>query len=138
MRIPRKADYGLLALTYLARQEEGHICYRNEIARRFSISKAMLAKILQRLRRSGILRSHLGARGGYSLARPADTISLAEVLRALGAEVEMPRSTRPALGQGEPSLAKRVASALQRVRDDIQQVISEVSIADLADEEEKA
>jgi Rrf2 family protein len=132
MKIPRKADYGLLALTYLARQEEGHICYRNEIARRFRISKAMLAKILQRLRRSGILRSHLGARGGYSLARPADTISLAEVLRALGAEVQMPRSPRAALGQGEPSLAERVASTLQRVREDIQRVVSEVSIADLA------
>ncbi|MEE9217818.1 MAG: Rrf2 family transcriptional regulator [Acidobacteriota bacterium] len=130
MRISRKAGYGLLALTYLARKGEGHICYRNEIACRFHISRAVLAKILQSLRRSGILRSHLGSHGGYSLARNPAKISLAEVLEALGADVQMPRqrSTR----HSEPSLAARVATGLQRVGKDVQRLFSRVSLKDLA------
>lgn len=132
MKISRKADYGLLALTYLARQEEGHICYRNEIARRFRISRTVLAKILQTLRRSGILRSHLGARGGYSLARPPDKISLAEVLKALGADVQMPKSRARGARRGELGLAARVAASLQRVGEDVQRLFSRVSLEDLA------
>lgn len=134
MKMPRTADYGLLALTYLALQGEGHICYRNEIAGRFRISKAMLAKILQRLRRSGILRSHVGARGGYSLARPAESISLAEVLRALGVEVRMPRAPRPGSRRVGSTLSRRVAASLEKVRDDIHRLFNDVSIADLAGE----
>jgi len=134
MKMPRTADYGLLALTYLALQGKGRICYRNEIAGRFRISRAMLAKILQRLRRSGILRSHVGARGGYSLARPAESISLAEVLGALGVEVRMPRAPRAAGRAGERALSSRVAAGLQRVRGDIQRLFSDVSIADLVGE----
>jgi len=132
MKISRKADYGLLALTYLARQEEGHICYRNEIARRFRISRTVLAKILQSLRRSGILQSHLGAHGGYSLARPPAKITLAEVLKALGADVQMPRSRKGEARDGEMGLAARVASGLQRVGEDVQRLFSRVSLEDLA------
>jgi Rrf2 family protein len=132
--MPRVADYGLLALTYLARQGQGRICYRNEIAGRFRISQALLAKILQKLRRGGILRSHLGAHGGYSLARPAASISLAEVLRALDAEVEMPRAPRRASRGGEPGLTERVAAGLERVHRDVQRLFSDVTIADLAEE----
>ena len=133
MRMPRVADYGLLALTYLAHQGMGRICYRNEIAGRFRISQALLAKILQKLRRGGILRSHLGAHGGYSLARPAASISLAEVLRALDAEVEMPRGRRAARGS-EPGLSGRVAAGLERVHKDMQRLFSDVTIADLVEE----
>jgi Rrf2 family protein len=131
MKMPRTADYGLLALTYLALQG-GRICYRNEIAHRFRISKAMLAKILQRLRRGGILRSHVGVRGGYSLARPAESISLAEVLAALGVELRLPRLIRPGLRGGESVLPARVSAGLQKVRRDIDRLFSDVSIADLA------
>jgi Rrf2 family protein len=134
MKISRKADYGLLALTYLARQKEGHICYRNEIARRFRISRTVLAKILQSLRRSGILRSHLGAHGGYSLARPPAKITLAEVLKALGADVQMPRGRSHAKRHGEPGLAARVAASLQAVSEDVQQLFSRVSLEDLSED----
>jgi len=132
MKISRKADYGLLALTYLARQKKGHICYRNEIARRFRISRTVLAKILQSLRRGGILRSHLGAHGGYSLARPPAKITLAEVLKALGADVRMPRGRSHAKRHAEPGLAARVAAGLQAVTEDVQQLFSRVSLEDLA------
>jgi Rrf2 family protein len=132
--MPRVADYGLLALTYLAHQGKGRVCYRNEIAGRFRISQALLAKILQKLRRGGILRSHLGAHGGYSLARPAASISLAEVLRALDAEVEMPRAPRGAARGGEPGLSGRLAAGLEKVHKDMQRLFSDVTIADLVEE----
>jgi len=133
MKKPRTADYGLLALTYLALQE-GRVCYRNEIARRFRISKAMLAKILQRLRRGGILRSHVGVRGGYSLARPAESISLAEVLAALGVELRMPRLIHPGQRGAQGVLPGRVSAGLRKVRKDVHRLFSDVSIADLVQE----
>jgi Rrf2 family protein len=132
--MPRVADYGLLALTYLAHQGKGRVCYRNEIAGRFRISRALLAKILQKLRRGGILRSHLGARGGYSLARPAELISLAEVLRALGVVMEPPRAPLRAGRGAGPGLAGRVVAGLERVHRDMQRLFRDVTIADLVEE----
>src|SRR4029079_4501371 len=54
-----------------------------EIAEHYDIPIELLAKILQRLARRGLLTSHQGTRGGYSLARPATVISVADVIQAV-------------------------------------------------------
>jgi Rrf2 family protein len=77
----RKVDYGLVILSYLYQKPEGG-CAR-EIAARFGLSRAFVANILKDLCNKGFVASHRGVKGGYLTLRPAETISLAELMDAL-------------------------------------------------------
>ena len=81
-RLSKRADYGLIALKHLALHDE-HTYSAPEIARTYNIPSELMAKVLQRLVREGLLFSHAGPTGGYSLARGADNISVIEVIEAL-------------------------------------------------------
>jgi Rrf2 family protein len=83
LKLSKKADYGLIAVRHLAEQPLSAACSAKEIARRYGIPTELLAKILQRLARNGLLISQHGTNGGYSLARPAREISAFEVIRAI-------------------------------------------------------
>lgn len=79
--LSRKADYALLILSYLFENESGGTA--RGIAEKFGISRAFIANILKELCQKGFVDSHRGVKGGYSLARPAESISLAELLEAV-------------------------------------------------------
>jgi Rrf2 family protein len=81
-RLSKRADYGLIALKHLALHDE-HAYSAPEIARTYNIPAELMAKVLQRLVRKGLLESHPGPTGGYALARGADTISVIDVIEAL-------------------------------------------------------
>lgn len=70
---------GLYALHYLARLDR--LATAREIARHGSLSETHLSKVLQQLRREGLVHSRRGQ--GYSLARPPESISILEIVRAL-------------------------------------------------------
>lgn len=79
--LSRKADYALLILSYLFQRVEGGNA--REIAEKFGLSRAFVANILKELCHKGFVASHRGVKGGYALARPAATISLAELLESV-------------------------------------------------------
>src|SRR3954468_8703687 len=77
----RKVDYALLILSYLHHTQEGG-CAR-AIAERFGLSRPFVANILKELHQKGFVASHRGVKGGTTPARPANTISLAELLETI-------------------------------------------------------
>lgn len=79
--LSRKADYALLILSYLHHKAGGGTA--RAIAERFGIGRAFVANILKELGHRGFVVSHRGVKGGYALARPADTITLAELIESL-------------------------------------------------------
>ncbi len=81
-RLSKRADYGLIALKHLALHGE-HAHSAPEIARTYNIPSELLAKVLQRLVRKGLLASQAGPNGGYALARGAEMITVIEVIEAL-------------------------------------------------------
>jgi Rrf2 family protein len=85
LRLTKKADYGLMALKYLAEQANTSHGAQSakDIAEAYHIPPQLLAKILQTLAKAGILISHAGTNGGYALARAAEDISAFEVIRAI-------------------------------------------------------
>ena len=83
LRLSNKADYGLIAMRHLALLPETLASSAREIAEQYDIPVELLAKVLQRLSRQGLLVSHQGTRGGYHLARSAKAISVADVIQAL-------------------------------------------------------
>ena len=82
MKISTKGRYALRMLLDLSlHQEEGYISLK-EIAERQQISKKYLEQIVPMLNRSGILRTNRGNKGGYMLAKPANALTVGEILRA--------------------------------------------------------
>src|SRR5262245_32865915 len=77
----RKVDYALLILSYLDQHPDGG-CAR-EIATRYGLSKGFVANILKLLCHRKFVASHRGVKGGYVLSRPAEEVSLAELMEAL-------------------------------------------------------
>ena len=82
IRITKQTDYAIVLLTHLAGNPERQV-NAPELAGETRLPLPMVSKILKLLVREGVLQSHRGVKGGYGLARPADLISMAEVIAAL-------------------------------------------------------
>jgi len=83
LRFTKRADYGLMAIHYIAVHEDLGAVSAKRIAEEFRIPAELLAKILQRLAKQGLIQSQNGPKGGYALAhRPAE-ITVGQVVRAL-------------------------------------------------------
>jgi Rrf2 family protein len=89
LRLSKKADYALMAMKHLALRADAGSASAREIAEKYDIPVELMAKVLQRLARQGLLASHQGTRGGYQLSRPAQAISLADVIQAIDGPLTM-------------------------------------------------
>ncbi len=89
LQLTRGGEYGLRARMYLGRLPEGRVASLREIGREQEIPESFLAKILQTLVHAGLATSQRGARGGFSLARPAATISVREVIEAVDGPIAL-------------------------------------------------
>ena len=85
MQFTKAEEYGLFGVIHLARQQRGAVVSLGEISETESIPDKFLAKIFQNLAKAGILRSHRGVRGGFSLTRPPRRITIADILEAIQA-----------------------------------------------------
>lgn len=83
MQITRQADYAVRAVHYLSQLGPEQRAATSQIAQEQRIPPSFLAKIVSQLSVAGLLQTSRGARGGVSLARPADQISLLEVVEAI-------------------------------------------------------
>jgi Rrf2 family protein len=81
--LTKATDYAILALAYLDDKPEETVVSTKEIAENFAIPVELLAKVLQRLSRSGLVSAHQGRGGGYSLARTTESVSVTEVVEAV-------------------------------------------------------
>src|SRR5919197_2801439 len=83
MMFSTKAEYGVRLMVQLARRPGDEPVSLTEIAEVDGLPVAYLEHLVARLRKAGLVESRRGARGGYLLARPADEITMAEVVEAL-------------------------------------------------------
>ena len=84
MKITAQEEYGLRCLLQLARTPQGQIVSVKEIAAKEGLSSAYGEKLLRLLAKAGLVHSVRGIKGGYVLNRPAASITLGEVVRAMG------------------------------------------------------
>ena len=87
LKISEAASLAMHALGYLANREDGPVTSR-EIAARFEISEAHLAKVMQRLVKVELLRSVRGPRGGFTLNRSPESVTLLEIFEAIEGRFE--------------------------------------------------
>ena len=128
-RLSKKADYGLIALKHLAQHAEESVSAR-EIAAIYNIPAELLAKVLQKLVRKGLLVSQQGTNGGYVLARDPAAISIVDVMEAL----EGPISITPC-ERGDDCQQMRTCSVrdpLLKIKAKVVRVLGDTSIYELA------
>ena len=137
LRLTKKADYGLMALKYLAEQADSnasapgnHAQSAKDIAEAYHIPPQLLAKILQTLARAGLLVSHAGTNGGYALARPAKEITAFEVIRAIDGPLFI-TSCITIHGTCDLHVHCTIKEPLRKVNDSITSLLSGIRIADL-------
>jgi Rrf2 family protein len=139
LRLTKKADYGLMALKYLAEQPAGPAgpaaFSAKDIAQAYHIPPPLLAKILQTLARAGLLVSHAGTNGGYALSRSATAISAFEVIRAIDGPLFI---TSCITIHGACDLAGHctIKEPLRKVNDSIKELLSDIRISDLIEQSE--
>ena len=132
LRLTKKADYGLMALKYLAEQTDNGAQSAKDIAEAYHIPPQLLAKILQTLAKAGLLVSHAGTNGGYALARPAAEISAFEVIRAIDGPLFI-TSCITIHGACDLTSTCTIKEPLRKVNDSIKELLSGIYIADLAE-----
>jgi Rrf2 family protein len=129
MYLTARVDYALRAGAEIAAAKPGPAC-AERIARSQGISVKFIEQILAMLKRAGIVCSRRGADGGYWLARPADKITLAEVIRAVDGRLAAVHGDSPAVihYRGPAKVLRQVWIA---VRASLHNVLEEVTLADL-------
>ena len=130
MRVSAKTDYALRALVELAASGDGGTVKGERLATSQGIPLRFLENILLQLRHAGLVESRRGAEGGYRLARPADEVTLADVIRAIDGPLAGVGGARPEAlefhGSAEPLREVWVA-----VRASLRGVLERVTLADV-------
>jgi Rrf2 family protein len=131
MHVTAKADYAVRAVVELADSSQASPRKVDEVAQAQSIPVSFLENILTQLRSAGVVRSQRGPEGGYWLARPAEDVNLAHVIRAVEGPLVGVRGQRP-----EEIEYVGSAQALQQVwiavRANLRNVLERVTVADVA------
>ena len=133
LRLSKKADYALIAVRHLALKSGPSSASAREIAEQYDIPIELMAKVLQRLVRAGLLISTQGTRGGYTLSRPSVTISIADVIEAIDGPFTVTACSSEK-NDCEQFARCNVRDPLQRVRERILTALGECTIAELASE----
>ncbi len=136
LRLSKKADYALIAMKHLAQNTGGpsSICAR-EIAEQYDIPIELMAKVLQRLVRTGLLVSTQGTRGGYTLSRPPASISVAHVIEAIDGPFTVTACSTDKSDCEQYSKCS-IRDALWQIRERIAAALGTVTIAEMASEAE--
>ena len=133
LRFTKRADYGLMAIHYIAVHDELGAVSSKRIAEEFRIPPELLAKILQRLAKRRLIVSQNGPKGGYVLTRHPRDISVGEVVRAL----EGPISIVSCLDHGgcpqEPRCNLR--RPVQKLQSSISRLLDTMSLAELTNQD---
>ncbi len=131
LKLSKKADYGLIAAGHLATLSAAGSCSAKEIAKAYDIPPQLLAKILQKLVKGGLLVSKLGANGGYALARDPALMSAFEVIRAIDGPLNI-TSCVTHRGECRQSPKCTVREPLHEVNDSIIRALSSLTISRVA------
>ena len=133
MNVGRRVDYAVRALSYLAGQPVGNVVSRSDIEKSQGIPSFYLSKIMKDLVAGGLVKSHVGSKGGFLLAKPPSAVSIKDVYEC----VERPLVLMECLEQGASYCTFCSVCSQKSVWEKAQQILADflggVFIADIAD-----
>ena len=129
LRMSKLTDYGTVVMTYLA-CEPGRLHAASEIALEVRVALPTVSKVLKTLTHAGLVASQRGTKGGYTLARPAARITMAEILGALEGPIGLTEcASNP--GQCIQETSCSVRGNWQRINLAIHRALEEVTLAEM-------
>jgi Rrf2 family protein len=131
VRISAKADYAVRAAVELAAATDEKPVKAERIATAQDIPLNFLENILGELRHAGIVRSHRGAEGGFRLAKPAEEITIADIIRAVEGPLASVRGGPPE-ETSYPGASEALPRVWIAVRANLRRVVEHVTVADVA------
>lgn len=132
MKLTARSEYALLALVHLARQNSEEVVSADSIARAKAIPPKFLEQILLTLKRAKYLRSTKGQRGGYQLAKPADAVTVAEIVRLFDGALAPTESTSKYFYSPSPiEKERRLLRLFREIRDSVSNRLEAATIADM-------
>jgi Rrf2 family protein len=136
LKLTKKADYALMAMKHLAERPSQGSRSAKDVADAYGIPPEALAKILQRLAKAGLLQSQHGTNGGYTLARPAHTISAFEVIQAIDGPLFI-TSCITVRGECDQSDRCNIREPLRKVNESIEAVLKRIKVSHMREEPEE-
>jgi Rrf2 family protein len=136
LKLTKKADYALMAMKHLAECASEGSRSAKDVSDAYGIPPEALAKILQRLAKAGLLQSQHGTNGGYTLARPAHTISAFEVIQAIDGPLFI-TSCVTTRGECDQSVRCNIREPLRKVNESIEAVLKRIKISHMREEPEE-
>ncbi|HWL95632.1 MAG TPA: Rrf2 family transcriptional regulator [Phycisphaerae bacterium] len=138
LSLSKKTDYAIIALAHLA-QNDGGLCSAREIASKFRVPAALLMNVLKTLHQGELVTSLRGARGGYSLAKRPETISLADIVIAVEGPIRLAQCT--AHGTRDDDVCELldicpVKRPVQRIHARLENFLGQITLADIVRESE--
>jgi Rrf2 family protein len=133
MNVGRRVDYAVRAMSYLAGQSDGRVVSRTDIEKSQDIPSFYLSKIMKDLVAGGLVQSHIGSKGGFSLAKPAGAITIKDVYET----VERPLVLMECLDKGADYCSFCAVCLQKSIWQEAQSVLANflagVTIASIAD-----
>ena len=129
IRITKQTDYGILLLTHLASNLERQL-NAPELAAETRLPLPMVSKILKLLVREGLLVSHRGVKGGYTLARRPEQVRMAEIIAALEGPIAITECVDVSSDCSHQSLCP-VRGNWQRINDAVRHALEGITLAEM-------
>jgi Rrf2 family protein len=132
MKLTTKSEYSILALIYIARNEENGFIKIEEICSKCDIPKKYLELLFSILRQNHYIKTKRGASGGYMLAKPASRISIAEIIRLMDGALAPTESVSVHFFSHTPlSGEKKLSKIFKEIRNYIANRLEALKLSDL-------
>lgn len=134
LRITKRSEYGIMSMKYIASFNGTHTCSARMIAEHFNLPHEILAKILQKLVKKGLIISHKGKHGGYRLTRDPDRLTVGDIIMALEDSINVVDcSTEKGLCCEQMGLCN-IENPMKKIQRDLNNYFHSITLRDLEDE----
>jgi FeS assembly SUF system regulator len=131
IRISRLTDYGIVLMSHMAAHAE-RVHNAAEVASEAHLPLPTVSKLLRLLAKEGLLDSHRGVKGGYGLARPAEDITVGNIVKALEGPIAITTCTNNSPGDCEHEHLCPVRGHWHLINLAVRQALDSVTLADMA------
>lgn len=131
IRINRLTDYGIVLLSRFASAEAGTVFSARELSSDTGIPLPTASKILKTLTREGLLVSHRGTQGGYSLERPPEEVSVSDIIGSLEGPIALTDCSEEGDGSCEIERTCPVRANWQRITDAIREALEAIPLTEM-------
>jgi Rrf2 family protein len=131
LKLSKKTDYALMAIQYMASKGLGRVVNTKEIAEEYRIPVELLAKVLQKLGKKGLIVSQNGPKGGYLLAKSSDSISVLSIIQAIEGHVGITECYHNEDSQCMQMARCNIRTPLRNIQNSIYSLLDSMSIEDM-------